>query len=102
MEQDTGVPIRLIAGANALSATFRSACLHWTADKAKALASPLRLPAYRCSPPAMQRAPSATSEPLRFFRRLHLLSRMEHHAQDDEQFSPEVREGAVRLVDNEG
>ena len=27
---------------------------------------------------------------------------MEHHAQDDEQFSSEVREGAVRLVDNEG
>ncbi|SBW15970.1 hypothetical protein BR10RB9215_C20638 [Brucella sp. 10RB9215] len=39
----------------------------------------------------------------RVYRRFHLLSRMKHHEQDDEQVSPEVGERAMRLVfDNEG
>ena len=42
-------------------------------------------------------------EPCRVFRRLPLLSKVEHDEQDNEQVSPEVRERAVRLVlDNEG
>lgn len=37
-------------------------------------------------------------EPHRVFRRLQLVRRMEHHEQDNEQVSPEVRDRAVRLV----
>jgi hypothetical protein len=37
-------------------------------------------------------------EPPRVCRRLLPLSRMEHHEQNNEQVSPEVRERAVRMV----